>query len=74
MVLLTIIPSDPHEKCVLLVPAIFGSMDSEVLFLVQKYLDQEKSKSLVKLYATHVITYFLLLVLEILRQGKESIS
>lgn len=49
-------------------------MASEVLLLVQKYFDQENSKSLVKLYAIHVITYFLLLVLEILRQGKESIS
>lgn len=74
VVLFIITPSDLHEEFVLLVPAIFRSMSSEIWYLVQKYFYQENTRSSIQLNAIHPIISFLLLVQEIFRQGNELLS
>lgn len=74
VVLFIITPSDLHEEFVLLVPAIFRSMGSEIWYLVQKYFYQENTRSSIQLNAIHPIISFLLLVQEIFRQGNELLS
>lgn len=74
VVLFIITPSDLHEEFVLLVPAIFRSMGSEIWYLVQKYFYQENTRSSVQLNGIHPIISFLLLVQEIFRHGNELLS